>query len=81
AVAVRFAEEGADVAINYFTQREAAQEAKYKVRAACQGVREKGCKDLVVQADVSHEEQIKSMLARVVDDWGRLDVLVNNSVD
>jgi NAD(P)-dependent dehydrogenase (short-subunit alcohol dehydrogenase family) len=33
AVAVRFAEEGADVAINYFTQPEAAEEAEAEVQA------------------------------------------------
>jgi glucose 1-dehydrogenase len=79
AVAVRFAEEGADVAINYFTQPEAAQEAEAQVQAACQGVREKGCKDLVVQADVSDEARVKSMFAEVLDQWGRLDVLVSNA--
>jgi glucose 1-dehydrogenase len=79
AVSVRFAEEGADVAINYFTQTEAAEEAEAHVRAACQGVREKGCKELLVQADVSDEAQVISMFAKVLDEWGRLDVLVNNA--
>jgi glucose 1-dehydrogenase len=79
AIAIRFAEEGADVAINYLNQPEAAEETMEELQAACQGVQEQGGRDLVVQADVSDEAQVQAMFAEVLDVWGRLDVLVNNA--
>ena len=34
---------------------------------------------MVVQADVSEETQVKTMVARVIEEFGSLDVLVNNA--
>jgi len=35
--------------------------------------------DLVVEADVSKEDQIQAMFRQVIETFGRLDVLVNNA--
>lgn len=76
AIAVRFAQEGANVAINY---RSGAEQAE-ATRAMARQVRTNGGgREFVVQADVSDEGQVKSMFAKVIEAFGSLDVLVNNA--
>lgn len=76
AVAVKFAAEGANVAINHRSSAEEAQETL----AATQAARpESASKHLVVQADVSDEAQVKRMFEEVLGAFGSLDVLVNNA--
>ena len=76
AIAVRFAAEGANVGINY---RSGAEEAE-ATRVMAQAVRGGGGgREIIVQADVSSEEQVQKMFAAVLADFGRLDVLVNNA--
>jgi 3-oxoacyl-[acyl-carrier protein] reductase len=72
AIALAFAEQGADVAINYSRSREDAE------RTAGQ-VRELGRRGVAVRADVSDARQADEMIEGVARDWGRLDVLVNNA--
>jgi 3-oxoacyl-[acyl-carrier protein] reductase len=72
AIALAFAEQGADVAINYSRSREDA------ARTAGQ-VRELGRRGVAVLADVSNARQADEMVEGVVRDWGRLDILVNNA--
>jgi glucose 1-dehydrogenase len=79
AIAVRFAEEGANVAINYRSGAEQAEVTRAMVRLAYQATGRPERRELVVQADVSNQEQVKAMFARVLEEFGRLDVLVNNA--
>lgn len=79
AIAVRFAEEGANVAINYHKSVEEAEATQELVRHACQSIKESGCRDLVVQGDVSKEDDVVKMFDAVIGEWGRLDILVNNA--
>jgi glucose 1-dehydrogenase len=76
AIAVRFAQEGANVAINYHRGAEQAEETTEMARNARSSATGK---EIVVQADVSDEEQVKAMFAKTLDAFGSLDVLVNNS--
>jgi glucose 1-dehydrogenase len=78
AIAIRFAQEGANVAINYHSGADRAEAVRAKVHEACMAVRNSG-KDLTIQADVSNEEQVKQMFVRVLEALGSIDVLVNNS--
>jgi NAD(P)-dependent dehydrogenase (short-subunit alcohol dehydrogenase family) len=71
-VAVRFAEEGADVAINYHSNRDAADAVAGRVRAA-------GRRALVCQADVRDEGDCKSMVEAVQGELGPVGILVNNA--
>lgn len=73
AVAIAVAERGGDVAINYRSHTEEAEE----VAAA---VRERGRKALICQADVSDQQAVEAMVAKVVDEFGRLDGFVSNAV-
>ncbi len=76
AIAVRFAREGADVAINY---RSGADQAEVTRQMARQARTNGTGRELLVQADVSNEEQVKSMFAKVIEQFGSIDVLVNNA--
>ena len=71
-IALRLAEMGANVAVNYNTSAEAAAQVEAEVRDA-------GVESVTVQADVSDLEQVKAMIDRVHDEWGHVDILVNNA--
>jgi glucose 1-dehydrogenase len=79
AIAVRFAEYGANVAINYIRDPEEAVETEDRVHACLARVRQTGVRDLLVRGDVSEEKDVVAMLKRAVDGLGGLDVLVNNA--
>lgn len=72
AIALRLAEEGAKVAINYAGNVKAAEEVKAAIE-------EKGGKALLVQADVSDSAAAEAMVASVVEAFGTVDILVNNA--
>jgi len=79
AIAVRFAREGANVAINFRSGAEQAEVTRAMVLDAYVANGGSEGRELVVQADVSIEEQVKSMFVRVLDEFGRLDILINNA--
>src|SRR2546422_521595 len=66
-IVVEFAREGADVAINYRRDREAAEAAAAEVRAL-------GRRAVVLQADVGEREGVEAMVAQAVELLGGLDV-------
>jgi glucose 1-dehydrogenase len=78
AIAIRFAQEGANVAINYHSGADRAEAVRKEIQTVAAGVRASG-KDLTVQADVSDEEQVKRMFSQVIEKLGSLDILINNS--
>jgi glucose 1-dehydrogenase len=79
AIAVRFAEYGANVAINYLRTPDEAEETESKVHACVAQVRQMGVRDVLVQGDVSKEDDVVAMFEDAVDKLGGLDVLVNNA--
>jgi 3-oxoacyl-[acyl-carrier protein] reductase len=71
-IALRLAEAGADLAINYHhSAAEAAQVAE--------AVRQLGRRAATFAADVSRRDPVREMFAAVEREFGRLDVLVNNA--
>ena len=78
AVAIRFAEEGARVAINYNSGKDRATAVKEKVDKAGKANGVAG-DSITVQGDVADEAQITRMIDQVVSEFGRLDILINNS--
>ncbi|MBV8916777.1 glucose 1-dehydrogenase, partial [Bradyrhizobium sp.] len=79
AVAIRFAQEGAHVAINFVGPKATAEETLARVRAAST---ERGHGDhdhFVVHADIGREADIAKMFEMVLARWPRLDCLVNNA--
>lgn len=71
AVAILFAREGADVAIVYLNERKDAEDTR-------QHVEQHGRKCLLVEGDLSKEKVCTSAIAKIVKQFGRIDVLVNN---
>jgi glucose 1-dehydrogenase len=79
AIAVRFAEFGTNVAINYLARPEDAAETEGQVQACAAKVQRTGVRDVIVKGDVSKEDDVITMLEDTVDKLGGLDVLVNNA--
>jgi glucose 1-dehydrogenase len=79
AIAVRFAEHGANVAINYLRTPDEASETEEQVHACVAKVRQEGVRDVLVGADVSNEEEVARMVAEAVEQLGGIDVLINNA--
>jgi glucose 1-dehydrogenase len=79
AIAVRFAEYGANVAINYLRQPEEAAGTEEQVHACARKVRREGVRDVLVGGDVSKEEDVVRMVGDAVAGLGGIDVLVNNA--
>jgi glucose 1-dehydrogenase len=79
AIAVRFAEYGANVAINYLRLPEEAKETEQQVQACIHKVRQTGVQDVLVQGDVSKEDEVVGMVDEAARELGGLDVLVNNA--
>ena len=72
AIAIEFAREGADVAINYLDDAEAAS-------GVCQAVRKLGRKAILLQADIGRIDRAESHIAEADAQLGGLDILVNNA--
>jgi glucose 1-dehydrogenase len=79
AIAVRFAEYGANVAINYLRVPEEAHDTEEQVHACVHRVRQEGVREVLVQGDVSSEDDVVRMVGNTVDGLGGLDILVNNA--
>lgn len=72
AIAVRLAQEGADIVIDYRSHAEGAQETLTKVEAT-------GRKGHIVQADLGVVSDIRRLIAEGIQKFGKLDILVNNA--
>ena len=72
AVAIAFAREGADVLISYLSEHEDAQDTARLVEEA-------GRKAVLVPGDIASADHCRSLVARAVEEFGRIDILVNNA--
>jgi glucose 1-dehydrogenase len=79
AIAVRFAEYGANVAINYLSRPDEARETEEQVHACVGRVQRAGVRDVLVGGDVSKEDDVVTMVRDAADGLGGIDVLVNNA--
>jgi len=76
AIAIRFAQEGANVAINFRSAPEQAEET----RRLCHQARGNDAgKEFTVQGDVSKEDDVQSLFTTAIAELGGLDILVNNA--
>lgn len=71
-VALALAGAGAKLVINYAHNHDAAEATVAEIKAA-------GGEAFAVQADVSHEDQVKEMFAQMYAQYGTIDILVNNA--
>jgi NAD(P)-dependent dehydrogenase (short-subunit alcohol dehydrogenase family) len=73
AVAIAFAREGADVLISYLpSEQDDAEQVRQQVEAA-------GRKAVLVPGDISSADHCRSLVGKAVDEFGQIDVLVNNA--
>jgi glucose 1-dehydrogenase len=71
-VALALGRAGADVVVNYASQREPAEEVVAEIR-------HKGGNAYAHRADVSQEDQVQAMFATMLDQFGTIDILVSNA--
>ncbi len=71
-IALTLAQNGYDIAINYRTENEALKETRKQIE-------EKGVKCLTVQGDVSNFEDCERFVKEIIEEYGKIDVLVNNA--
>jgi acetoacetyl-CoA reductase len=72
AIALEFGDHGAKVVLNYFTNKEAADELEAEMKG-------KGQDCIVVQAGVAHPDDCNRLIEEAVKHYGGLDILVNNA--
>jgi 3-oxoacyl-[acyl-carrier protein] reductase len=71
-IAIFFAQEGANVVVNYSKSEEKAQQVVSEII-------EEGLTAIAVKADVSRSDEVKKLIDTCVRNYGRLDILVNNA--
>jgi len=69
-ISLAFASEGAAVVLTARSLSQLEQTAKE--------IHSQSGKVLVIQTDIAHEEQVQQMVAKTLDDYGQIDILVNN---
>ena len=72
AVAIALGAAGADVVVNYVRGDETAREVVETITAS-------GATSMAMQADVSQERQVQQMFRRMIDEFGTIDILINNA--
>ena len=73
ACAVELAREGANVAVNYHSQKQAAEEVADEIRRM-------GREVLLLHGDVSQQIEVEQMVAKTAAEFGSLDLFVSNAV-
>ena len=71
AIAGTFASEGAAVVV--------AARTLARLEEVAEGIKSRGGRAKAIQTDVSDEKQVKRMVAQTLDEYGQIDILVNNS--
>lgn len=80
AIAIRLAEEGCNIVVNYRKNMEEAEAtAEAALQRACGEAENCGVRTLLVQGDVSREEDILNLYGKAVDAFGTIDILINNA--
>lgn len=72
AMAIGFARAGADVLVNYSSDRAGAEETALAIEAL-------GQKAVLFKADASKEDEVQAMFAQMIESFGRLDICVPNA--
>lgn len=72
AIALRLAQEGADIIVNYRSHPETADETKVKIE-------QMGRKAIALKADLSQIEEINQLVASSLQSFSQIDILVNNA--
>jgi 3-oxoacyl-[acyl-carrier protein] reductase len=71
ATALRFAEDGFNVIVNYLNNQNGAEEVVVEIQKM-------GAKAIAIKADVTKEDEVKKLIELSVKEFGTIDILVNN---
>jgi NAD(P)-dependent dehydrogenase (short-subunit alcohol dehydrogenase family) len=71
-IALRLAADGADIVVNYASSKPEAEELVAEIKSS-------GRRAIAIQADVSHRSDVQKLFTATENEFGRLDILVNNS--
>jgi len=71
ATALRFAENGFNVIVNYLNNQNGAEEVVVEIQKM-------GAKAIAIKADVTKEDEVKKLIELSVKEFGTIDILVNN---
>lgn len=71
-VALKFAENGYDVIVNYVSDKTKVEELEKEFK-------EKGADSLILKADVSKVEEVENLVKQAIEKFEKIDVLVNNA--
>lgn len=72
ATALRFAQEGYNIVVNYLRSVDAAYNLLHELQ-------DYPCKAILIQADITNRVQVRGMVSQSITQFGTIDVLVNNS--
>jgi 3-oxoacyl-[acyl-carrier protein] reductase len=70
--ALLFAKEGARVVVNYFSSEKQAFSVVDEIKKL-------GSEAIAIKCDVSQEHEVKKMIEKTIDTFGKIDILVNNA--
>lgn len=71
-IAEAFAQEGADIVVNYLKSKE-------KAESLAEEIKQSGGRAIAIQADMGDEDDIERLIAKTIEEYGRIDIWVNNA--
>jgi len=71
-IALELAREGVKIAVNYNSSEQGAQDTKEKVESL-------GSEAILIKANVSKKDQVEIMVNKAIENFGRIDILINNA--
>jgi 3-oxoacyl-[acyl-carrier protein] reductase len=77
-IALALARDGADVVLNFGTNRRGPEAEAASARVA-EAIRNMGRRALVVEADTKKDDHVAAMVKKATDEFGKIDILVNNA--
>lgn len=72
AVSIAYAKQGADIVIIYYNENKDAQDIKENIESI-------GKKCTIINGDIGKSEFCKEAMARIINEYGKIDILVNNA--
>jgi NAD(P)-dependent dehydrogenase (short-subunit alcohol dehydrogenase family) len=74
AVAIAYAKEGADIVISYLCEHEDAEKTKVRIEQL-------GRRCLLIPGDIGNSQHCKDIIQKTLDQFGKIDILVNNAAE
>lgn len=78
-IAIAFAREGADIVVAARSVTESKSSLSGTINATAEEIRALGRRALTVKTDVGVNSDVESMVAKTIEEFGRIDILVNNA--